>query len=567
LNGIVEFVRTLGAARLAAMGAVAVALIFFFLFIIARISAPAMAPLFTELTLDDSARIVRELETQGVPYELKNEGATILISKDKVARTRMRLAETGLPRGGNVGYEIFDRTDTLGTTSFVQNVNHVRALEGELARTIRSIDRIAAARVHLVIPERQLFTRDRQDPSASIVLQVRGSLEMSQVRAIRHLVASAVRGLKTDRISIVDERGQLLADGSGDSTVTGITGMDERNAAFERKLKEQIDAIVTSVVGANRARVTVSAELDYTRVQQTSDSFDPESRVVRSTQTREEQSATASTQNNDGVTVQNEIPGNNQPRAQQQQPQQPRDNARKTEEVVNYEITRTTRTETLEPGRVKRISVAVLVDGIYNKGTNNEVAYQPRAKEDLDRITALVRSAIGFNEKRGDMIEVVNLRFAEPTVISQTTGDTGFLSLLRFTTDDIMRSVEIGVMLILGLLVLLFVVRPLVRRVITPEEGSSTGPLGGALATSGATPALAAPGAMPQVAGNAPPLAPMAAQAPLPRSDHPAARLIESAQIMGEAHQKSMQKVGELVQSNPQETVSVIRQWMNERTA
>jgi len=569
LNGIVEFVRTLGAARLAAMGAVAVALIFFFLFIIARISTPAMAPLFTELTLDDSARIVRELETQGVTYELKNDGATILISKDKVARTRMRLAETGLPRGGNVGYEIFDRTDTLGTTSFVQNVNHVRALEGELSRTIRSIDRIAAARVHLVIPERQLFTRDRQDPSASIVLQVRGSLEMSQVRAIRHLVASAVRGLKTDRISIVDERGQLLADGSGDSTVTGITGMEERNSAFERKLKEQIDAIVTSVVGANRARVTVSAELDYTRVQQTSDSFDPESRVVRSTQTREEQSATASTQNNDGVTVQNEIPGNNQPRAQPQQPQQPRDNARKTEEVVNYEITRTTRTETLEPGRVKRISVAVLVDGVYNKGTNNEVAYQPRAKEDLDRITALVRSAIGFNEKRGDMIEVVNLRFAEPTVISQTTGDTGFLSLLRFTTDDIMRSVEIGVMLILGLLVLLFVVRPLVRRVITPEEGSSTGPLGAAIAaaTSGATPALAAPGAMPQVAGSAPPLAPMAPQAPLVRSDHPAARLIESAQIMGEAHQKSMQKVGELVQSNPQETVSVIRQWMNERSA
>ena len=552
MNGIAEFVRTLGAARLAAMGAVAAALIFFFIFIIARVSAPAMAPLFTELTLDDSARIVRELETQGVQYELKNDGATILIPKDKVARTRMRLAETGLPRGGNVGYEIFDRTDTLGTTSFVQNVNHVRALEGELARTIRSIDRIAAARVHLVIPERQLFTRDRQEPSASIVLQVRGSLEMSQVRAIRHLVASAVRGLKAERISIVDERGQLLADGSGDTT-GGISGLDERNTAFERKLKEQIDAIVTSVVGANRARVTVSAELDYTRVQQTQDMFDPEQRVVRSTQTREEQSATASTQNNDGVTVSNELPGNNQ-RQQQPQNQQPRDNSRKTEEVVNYEITRTTRTETLEPGRVKRISVAVLVDGIYTKGANNEVTYQPRAKEDLERITALVRSAIGFNEKRGDMIEVVNLRFAEPTVISQTAGDTGLLSLLRFTTDDIMRSVEIGVMLILGLLVLLFVVRPLVRRVVTPDEN------GAAITATASVPALEAH------TQPAPPLVPAAPQA-LTHNDHPAARLIESAQIMGEAHQKSMQKVGELVQNNPQETVSVIRQWMNERTA
>jgi flagellar M-ring protein FliF len=557
LNGIVEFVRTLGAARLAAMGAVAAALIFFFLFIIARVSAPAMAPLFTELTLDDSARIIRELETQGVQYELKNDGATILIPKDKVARTRIRLAETGLPRGGNVGYEIFDRTDTLGTTSFVQNVNHVRALEGELARTIRAIDRIAAARVHLVIPERQLFTRDRQEPSASIVLQVRGSLEMSQVRAIRHLVASAVRGLKAERISIVDERGQLLADGSGDSA-TGASGLEERNAAFERKVKEQIDAIVTSVVGANRARVTVSAELDYSRIQQTSDSFDPEGRVVRSTQTREEQSANGANSNNDGVTVANEIPGNNQQRNQQPQPNaSPRDTAKKTEEVVNYEITRTTRTETLEPGRIKRISVAVLVDGVYTKGNNNEVTYQPRSKEDLERITALVRSAIGFNEKRGDMIEVVNLRFAEPTVISQTAGDTGFLSLLRFTTDDIMRFVEIGVMLILGLLVLLFVIRPLVRRVITPEEGTA-----GATPVAGATPALAAP-ASAQV--QAPPIAP-APPSPRPHSDHPAARLIESAQILGEAHQKSMQKVGELVQSNPAETVSVLRQWMNERT-
>jgi flagellar M-ring protein FliF len=405
-----------------------------------------------------------------------------------------------------------------------------------------------------------LFSRDRQEPSASIVLQVRGSLEMSQVRAIRHLVASAVRGLKAERISIVDERGQLLADGSGDAT-NGVTGMEERNAAYERKLREQIDAIVTSVVGANRARVTVSAELDYTRVQQTQDMFDPEQRVVRSTQTREEQSATANNTNNDGVTVQNEVPGNNQPRNAQQQPQaaQPKDSTRKTEEVVNYEITRTTRTETMEPGRVKRVSVAVLVDGTYAKGNNNEVTYQPRAKEDLERITALVRSAIGFNEKRGDMIEVVNLRFAEPTVIAQTAGDTGFLSLLRFTTDDIMRFVEIGVMLILGLLVLLFVVRPLVRRVITPEGGAENTP---AIAAASAAPALAAPAA--QTA--APPLAPAAPNAQMPRGDHPASRLIESAQIMGEAHQKSMQKVGELVQANPQETASVIRQWMNDRS-
>ncbi len=274
------------------------------------------------------------------------------------------------------------------------------------------------------------------------------------------------------------------------------------------------------------------------------------------------------------MSVSNEIPGNNQQRNQQQPQQtaQARDNARKTEEVVNYEITRTTRTETLEPGRVKRISVAVLVDGTYTKGNNNEVAYQPRTKEDLDRIAALVRSAIGFNEKRGDMIEVVNLRFAEPTVIAQSAGEGGFLSMFRFTTDDIMRSVEIGVMLILGLLVLLFVVRPLVRRVIAPDERAAAAAAAAgntSTAPSITTQVLAPPQQTVVVQTVAPPLAPQVVQiqqAPLPPADHPASRLIESAQIMGEAHQKSMQKVGELVQSNPQETVSVIRQWMNERT-
>lgn len=557
MKGITEFVRALGAARVAAMGAVAVALIVFFGFVISRVTAPAMAPLFTELSLDDSSRIVKELESQSIPYEIKGDGATILIPKDKVARFRMKLAESGLPRGGSVGYEIFDRTDTLGTTSFVQNVNHVRALEGELSRTIRSIDRIANARVHLVIPERQLFTRDRQEPSASIVLQVRGSLDLSQVRAVRHLVASAVRGLKPERISIVDERGQLLADGSADPANAGIAGFDERNASFERRLREQVDAIVTSVVGPNRARVTVSAELDYTRVQQTSDSFDPESRVVRSTQTREEQSTSASTQQNDGVTVSNELPQNAPQRApqQQQQPQQPRDSQRKTEEVVNYEITRTTRTETLEPGRVKRLSVAVLVDGNYTKGANNEMTYAPRTKEDLERITALVRSAIGFNEKRGDQIEVVNLRFAEPLAVAPPAAESGLFGFLRFTTDDIMRWVEISVMLVLGILVLLLVVRPLVRRIVTPDESLP------ALAAPAPALAPASPGSL-----NAPEALP-APDAPRQPLTNPAARMIESAQIMGEAHQKSMQKVGELVQSSPQETVSIIRQWMNEKTA
>src|SRR5262245_11633572 len=196
------------------MGAVALALMGFFAFLILRVTAPQMTALFTDLSVEDSSAIIKDLERQGIPFEMKNDGAILLVPKDRVARLRMKLAEGGLPKGGGVGYEIFDKSDALGATSFVQNINHLRALEGELARTIRAIERVQAARVHLVLPERPLFSREKAEPSASIALKVRGALEPQQVRAIRHLVASAVNGLKPQRVSIVDEAGRLLANGA-----------------------------------------------------------------------------------------------------------------------------------------------------------------------------------------------------------------------------------------------------------------------------------------------------------------------------------------------------------------
>ena len=174
------------------MAAVTAALIGIFAFIILRVTAPQMAAVFTDLSPEDSAAIIKDLERQAIPFELKNEGAVVMVPKERMTRIRMKLAEGGLPKGGGVGYEIFDKSDTLGATTFVQNINHLRALEGELARTIKAIDRVQAARVHLVLPERPLFARDKVEPSASIVLRVRGALESQQVRAIRHLVASAV---------------------------------------------------------------------------------------------------------------------------------------------------------------------------------------------------------------------------------------------------------------------------------------------------------------------------------------------------------------------------------------
>ena len=538
MQGFVEFVRTLGAARLGAMAAVTAALVAVFAFIILRVTAPQMSPVFTDLTAEDSAAIVKDLERQGIAYEIKNDGAIIMVPRDRLARVRMKLAESGLPKGGGVGYEIFDKSDTLGATSFVQNINHLRALEGELVRTIKGIDRVQAARVHLVLPERPLFSRDKIEPSASIVLRVRGALEPSQVRAIRHLVASAVNGLKPQRVSIVDESGRLLADGIGTADTATEGGSEERRASFEQRLREQIESIVSSVVGPGRARVQLSADFDFNRITETFDRFDPEGRVLRSSQTREETAATATSEA--PVSVSSELPG--APPAQAN-PTAPRDNSRKSEEIVNYEISRSTKTEVTEGGRIKRISAAVLVDGSYAKNDKGESVYQPRAKEELDRIAALVRSAIGFDQKRGDQIEVVNLRFAEApaTPIQEATG---WLSFLQFTKDDIMRAIELVVMGLLGLVVVLFVVRPLVRRIVTPEE-----PRLAAASPIGLPPASAAP-ALPDAGASA-----------LPNET---AKMIDMAQVQGQVHAQSVQKVGELAERNPHETVAIVRQWLQD---
>jgi flagellar M-ring protein FliF len=540
VQSLVEFVRTLGVARLGAMAAVTAALVGVFAFIILRVTAPQMSPVFTDLSPEDSAAIVKDLERQGIAYELKNDGAIVMVPRDKMTRIRMKLAEGGLPKGGGVGYEIFDKSDTLGATSFVQNINHLRALEGELARTIKAIDRVQAARVHLVLPERPLFSRDKIEPSASIVLRVRGALEANQVRSIQHLVATAVNGMKPQRVSIVDEAGNLLADGAGD--VTGGSGGsgEERQVAYEKRLKDQVESIVSSVVGPGRARVQLSADFDFNRVTETLDKFDPEGRVLRSSQTREEQ---AQTDNREGqVTVGNELPGAQQPpQGQNGQPNaNQRDQSKKSEEIVNYEISRSTKTQVTEGGRIKRISAAVLVDGSYGKNDKGETVYQPRTKEELDRIAALVRSAIGFDQKRGDQIEVVNLRFAEvPSITIQEP--TGFLSFLQLTKEDITRAIELAVMGLLGLVVILFVVRPLVRRILTPEAPQPA---------VAALPGIAAPGVAPEADAAAVAIASQTA------------KMIDMAQVQGQVHAQSMEKVGELAERNPHETVAIVRQWL-----
>jgi flagellar M-ring protein FliF len=565
VQGFFDFVKSLGAARMAAMAAVTLTLIGFFSFLMIRMTTPQMVPLFTELSVEDSASIIKDLERQAVPYQIKNDGTIIMVPKDNVARLRMKLAESGLPKGGGVGYEIFDKTDALGATTFVQNINHLRALEGELARTIRGIERVQAARVHLVLPERPLFSRDKVDASASIVLKVRGTLEPQQVRAIRHLVATAVNGMKPERVSVIDETGKLLADGAAQDNPLGGVSSDERKLAYENRLRTEVETIVSSVVGPGHARVQINADFDVNRITQTSDKFDPDGRVVRSSQTREEQSAT--NDNKEGtVSVGTELPGGKQ----QSEGAAKGDQSRKTEEIVNYEISRTTKTEVIEAGRVNRISAAVLVDGNYTKNDKGELAYQPRPKEEIDRIAALVRSAIGFDAKRGDQVEVVNLRFAETTP-SPINEPVGWMSYLQFTKDDIMRGAELGVMVVLGLVVMFMVVRPLVRRVITPDGVLPGQVMANAVVAPSAEAAAAGGMGIPGVAGSitstgGPNVSIVGGDEAVAISNRTSA-MIDIAKVQGQVHAQSVQKVGELADKNPHEAVSIIRNWLHEDAA
>ena len=558
MNGILELVNRLGPQRLVAMGAVTLALVGFFAFVMTKMSGPNMGVLFSDLPMQDSNAIVRDLENRGVRFELRGEGGTILVPRDQATRLRMEFASKGMPAGGTVGYEIFDKSDTFSATSLVQGMNQLRALEGELSRTIRSIDRVQQARVHLAIPEKRLFERDRQEPRASIVLKVHGDLDPGQIRAVRHLVATAVQGLKPERVSIVDETGRLLADGAGNEADAAALAADKQTN-HERRLRGQIEDIVASIVGRGRARVQVAAEMDFNRVQQVTDSFDPESRVIRSTQTRTENQQSQESRDNQ-VTIGNELP---QQQANPQSNPQQRDATQRNEEIVNYEITKTTRTEVIEAGRVKRLSVAVLVDGIYTPGANGQMGYQPRPAEELERIAALVRSSIGFDRTRGDQVDVINLRFAEGVAAVEGRAPTFTEQMLAMTKEDVLRMVEIGVFGLLTLLVTLLVVRPLLRQMgIGGGKGRGENALVPMTQIGGLQSVIDASGMVPGATG--PAGQPLALPAPgqvgaiVPaNSNQSSVNTIQHALQQG-----AIDSLGRIVQENPSESVAIVRQWI-----
>ena len=538
--------RTLGPARLLALGATGIGLLAFFAFLVLRLAEPEYTLLYGSLEFEDSAEITRRLEGLGVPFRLLDDGSAILVPTDRALRLRMTLAEEGLPRGGTVGNEIFDQVSALGTTNFLANVNLRRALEGELARTIASLADVGAARVHLVLPRRELFRRDQVEPSASITLRMLGSrrLDRRQVQAVQHLTAAAVPGLSPERITLVDDQGTLLARG-GEADSDGVvpSQMEEFREAYEARLEHSIEQLLAHSLGAGRVDAEVSAELDFDRVTLTEETYDPDGQVVRSTQTVEEETEAAERDDDDAVTVGNNLPNLGADAAAAARTSS--ESTVRTEETVNYEISRTLRNHVQMGGRVHRLSVAVLVDGRRVPGEGGELTYQPLDDEELAEIASLVRSAIGFDQERGDSVEVRSMAFTSPP--PEAFDEAG--PWLDLTKHDLMRLVEILVLGAIGLLLILLVVRPAMRRLLPSSPVPAlSGDRAPALPAGIASPALAAPAGQPENA----------------KEPDPDAPRVDIAQVQGRVRADLIKQVRDAIDQAPEDTAAIVRGWLQE---
>ena len=542
MQSFIEALQRFGIGRLAAILGVAAGVAAALFALVLNVGAEPKALLYANLDLKEAGQITQALDQAGLKYEVKGDGSTIMVPRDKVASTRIMLSSKGMPTSGSVGYEIFDQASPLGQTDFIQNLNRQRALEGELARTIRSLQGVNTARVHLVLPRRQLFESDGEQPSASVVIGVGAhSLSADQVNAVRNLIAGAVPNLKSDRVTVVDERGKLLA-GMDDGEGAGSTADTARNDTEER-MRKTIKDLVEGVVGAGKARVQVTADLERNRVTTQEDKYDPDGQVVRSTQTTGE-NAKQNQAGQGGATAVANIPGG---ATTPGEPGNTSDSNRQ-EETTNYEISHTTRTEVQEPGQVKRLSVAVAVDGVTTVGPKGKLSYAARSTDEMDRIDKLVRSAVGYTAARGDQISVINVRFdhgdEEGTASSMP-------AMLNFDKNDTMRIAQLAVLLAMGALVVFFVVRPLLT-----TAGGGGGGGGGmpmlAMASSGAQ-ALQSP----EASGGG---ATLTLARPAAQTDS----RIDIAKIEGQVKASSVKQVSEFVDMHPEESVSILRTWLHE---
>ena len=538
MKALFDNVLALGRLRLFALAGVAVALLAGIGFLAMRANTPAMALLYGDLDQRDAGAVVLSLERARIPFRIVANGTQIMVPAEQVARLRLTLAREGLPAGGSVGYELFDRGESLTTTPFQQDMNRMRALEGELSRTIRGLAGVRTARVHLVLPRREAFSRERGEAQASVVLAMVGSqrLDREGVQAVLHLVATAVPGLQPRAISIIDSRGELLARGG--QAVGGAAGaatQEEMRRAQELRLARGVEEMLERTLGAGRVRAEVSIDMDFERVELREERFDPENQVARSTQSTNE---TQRTNEPGNVSVANNLPG------AEAAPAGAGNQESRQEETTNFEIGRSNRHTLREHPVVRRLSVAVLVDGVAEPVEGGPPRLRERNAEELARLVTLVRGAVGFNEQRGDRVEVVSMRFAEVELPAPLAGRFG----LDLPQAVIARLIETTVLALVGLLAILLVGRPVAKRLAI-----SLMPVP---ALAGAVPATD-PRGQPMLDGQG---RPMMVAAPT-EGGAPEAMLTIS-QIEGAMRASSLKKLVEMVKHQPDEALNVVRGWL-----
>lgn len=455
-----QFLKELGPTKIVLSFIGAFTFVVLLVLYLSKVSNQSMVVLYKDLEIEDSNKIIQELDNKNIPYEIVAGGTVIKVPEDKVLRLRMSMAEVGLPSHGSMlGYELFDGGESISTSNFLQNVNLVRALEGELSRTISTFDSIQKARVHLVIPKKDLFSKENQQPRASVILTMKGhnTLKKSEINAIAHLVVTAVPELDLSQITIVDTKGRPLKLGAKDSSGDFNESQSEDfRVSYENRLKSVIEDLLEKTIGIGKVQSYVSAEINFDRIVTNSEIFDPDGRVARSVQTIEER------ENNKSGEPQDPSVANNIPEMiddSQGAIGGDSSSSERIDETTNFEISKTVRNHISETGNVKRISVAVMVDGVYqiNKETG-EVTYIPRSSEEIEKYTALVKSAIGFKEDRGDKIELINMQFV--TDLESLREET-LVEWLKSELPSILQTMVIGIVI---LLVLVLVVRPIAIR-------------------------------------------------------------------------------------------------------
>ena len=552
MNGLIEQLRAIGVYRLVAIFGIAAGVAFALAYFTNTMGSASQSLLYAGLDPAEAVATGEVLDQANIEYEIRDGGTAIYVARDQVDEARVRIASGGPISGATLGYEIFDRQDSFGQTSFVQNINAKRALQGELARTLQSLNYVTAARVHLNLPERRLFSREQQTPTAAVTIATRGSLNSEQIRVIRNIVASGA-GMEPSNVSVADDRGRMLASATDEAT-SGSIVMDERQASIEAQMRQNILDIVEGVVGPGAARVQVTAELNRQHISEESLTYDPEGQVLESRQ-RQEETQSESDGNRNAVSASENLPDG------ASETGGPVEASRRetSSDTANYLNSRTTRTQVVEAGAITRLSVAVAVDGVLETLEDGTTQWTPRSEEQIQQIEALVRSAMGFVNEPGvrqDSLTVSQIEFARADPMLGSPAASSF----SFTKNDLMRIAEIGVMFITALLVIFLVARPLIKG--APAGGQM--PTGLALATAGAPAASLdsanAPAALPSKGASAPAALPGGGGGSMGASDS----LIDIEKIDGQVKASSIKKVAGIVESHPEESISILRTWLHD---